>query len=426
MNLSQLDSAALLENLHTGVVVHSQDTRIIYANPTALALLRLTSNQALGKDALDPNWRFLDKHSQVLSVDSFPVNRVIKTKAPITNLEVGILDSSSDKVTWVLCNAFPEFNEQQQIKQIVVSFLDITRQKKIIPFEDIVELANDIIVVTDATPIVEDGPKIVYVNRAFTELTGYTKEEVIGKTPRILQGPKTNIETTNSIRTALSQQLAIKAQILNYSKTGKEYWLDMNIVPMKSEFDEVYYFAAVERDITEQIEREKQLKELSVRDPLTSLLNRRGFFEAGQSLIDYSKRNKNPMSLAMIDIDHFKKINDLHGHYVGDEVLINFSQTMRQYFRNSDIIVRLGGEEFAILLSDSNLANAKQKLEAFRKTIEQSAVKVEANTSINFTISVGLTTCQKDSTYNLETMLKEADKYLYKAKDAGRNQVYTP
>lgn len=426
MNLSQLDSAALLENLHTGVVVHSQDTRIIYANPTALALLRLTSNQALGKDALDPNWRFLDKHSQVLSVDSFPVNRVIKTKAPITNLEVGILDSSSDKVTWVLCNAFPEFNEQQQIKQIVVSFLDITRQKKIIPFEDIVELANDIIVVTDATPIVEDGPKIVYVNRAFTELTGYTKEEVIGKTPRILQGPKTNIETTNSIRTALSQQLAIKAQILNYSKTGKEYWLDMNIVPMKSEFDEVYYFAAVERDITEQIEREKQLKELSVRDPLTSLLNRRGFFEAGQSLIDYSKRNKNPMALAMIDIDHFKKINDLHGHYGGDEVLINFSQTMRQYFRNSDIIVRLGGEEFAILLSDSNLANAKQKLEAFRKTIEQSAVKVEANTSINFTISVGLTTCQKDSTYNLETMLKEADKYLYKAKDAGRNQVYTP
>lgn len=426
MNLSQLDSAALLENLHTGVVVHSQDTRIIYANPTALALLRLTSNQALGKDALDPNWRFLDKHSQVLSVDSFPVNRVIKTKAPITNLEVGILDSSSDKVTWVLCNAFPEFNEQQQIKQIVVSFLDITRQKKIIPFEDIVELANDIIVVTDATPIVEDGPKIVYVNRAFTELTGYTKEEVIGKTPRILQGPKTNIETTNSIRTALSQQLAIKAQILNYSKTGKEYWLDMNIVPMKSEFDEVYYFAAVERDITEQIEREKQLKELSVRDPLTSLLNRRGFFEAGQSLIDYSKRNKNPMALAMIDIDHFKKINDHYGHYVGDEVLINFSQTMRQYFRNSDIIVRLGGEEFAILLSDSNLANAKQKLEAFRKTIEQSAVKVEANTSINFTISVGLTTCQKDSTYNLETMLKEADKYLYKAKDAGRNQVYTP
>ena len=116
MNLSQLDSAALLENLHTGVVVHSQDTRIIYANPKALALLRLTSSQALGKDALDPNWRFLDKHSQVMSVDCFPVNRVIKTKTPITNLEVGILDSSSDQVTWVLCNAFPEFNDQQQIK----------------------------------------------------------------------------------------------------------------------------------------------------------------------------------------------------------------------------------------------------------------------------------------------------------------------
>tara|TARA_R110000737_G_scaffold281582_1_gene288192 strand:- start:2329 stop:3255 length:927 start_codon:yes stop_codon:yes gene_type:complete len=308
----------------------------------------------------------------------------------------------------------------------VVSFLDITRQKKIIPFEDIVELANDIIVVTDATPIVEDGPKIVYVNQAFTELTGYTKEEAIGKTPRILQGPNTSVETTDKIRTALSQQLAIKAQILNYSKTGKEYWLDMNIVPMKSEFDDVYYFAAVERDITAQIEREEQLKELSVRDPLTSLLNRRGFFEAAQALLYYSKRNKKPVTLAMIDIDHFKKINDQYGHHIGDEVLKNLTQTMRQYFRNSDIIVRLGGEEFAILLSDSTLANANEKLEAFRKTIEQSAVIIAAITSINFTISVGLATCQNASAYNLDLMLKDADKYLYKAKDAGRNQVCMP
>lgn len=307
MNLSQLDSAALLESLHTGVVVHSNDTKIIYANPKALELLRLTKDQILGKDALDPKWRFVDKNSQVMGADSFPVNRVIKTQAPITNVEVGILDSSSEKVTWVLCNAFPEFDEQQKISQIVVSFLDITRQKKIIPFEDIVELASDIIIVTEATPIVEDGPKIVYVNHAFTKLTGYTKEEVLGKTPRILQGPNTNRTTTNKIRNALAQQLPIKAEVLNYSKSGEEYWLDINIVPMKSEFGEVHYFAAVERDITEQKEREKQLKELSIRDPLTALLNRRGFFEAAQVLLGFSKRNEKPVALAMIDIDHFKK-----------------------------------------------------------------------------------------------------------------------
>tara|TARA_R110000744_G_scaffold37249_2_gene85463 strand:- start:11190 stop:12467 length:1278 start_codon:yes stop_codon:yes gene_type:complete len=423
LNLSQIDSAALLENLHTGVVVHSNDTKISYANPKALELLRLTSSQALGKDALDPNWRFVDKHSQVMSVDTFPVNRVIKTKAPITNLEVGILDSSSEKVTWVICNAFPEFDELHQITQIVVSFLDITRQKKVIPFEDIVELANDVIVVTEAAPYQDKGPKIVYVNQAFTALTGYTKEEVLGKTPRILQGPKTSNETTYKIRTALAQQLPVKAQILNYSKSGQEYWLDMNIVPMKNEFNDVFYFAAVERDVTEQIEREKVLKELSVRDPLTSLLNRRGFFEAAKASLSYAKRNIKSVSLAMIDIDLFKAINDNYGHHTGDEVLKEFATIMCECFRDSDIIGRLGGEEFCVLLTDSNLLSAKEKLDIFRDTIEKRTISIADEHLIKFTISVGLTESEKNSAYNLDAMLKQADKYLYQAKDSGRNKV---
>jgi diguanylate cyclase (GGDEF)-like protein/PAS domain S-box-containing protein len=423
VTLSQLDSSALLENLHTGVVVHNSDTSILYANSKALELLRLTRNQALGKDAFDPTWRFVDKHSQAMSVDSYPVNLVIGTQAPVSNLEVGILDGSTEKITWVLCSAYPEFDEQQQISQVIVSFLDITRQKKTIPFEDIVELANDVIVVTDATTIAEDGPKIVYVNQAFTELTGYTKAEALGKTPRILQGPNTSVETTYKIHTALSKQLPVKAQILNYSKSGKEYWLDMNIVPMKNEFNEVFYFAAVERDVTEQMEREKLLKELSVRDSLTSLLNRRGFFEAAQASLSYGERNDKPTSLAMIDIDHFKTINDTYGHHVGDQVLMAFSNTVRQFFRNSDVVGRLGGEEFGILLTDSNLFFAHEKLEAFRKFIESHPITTDTNETINFTISIGVTECQQNSDYNLDAMLKQADKYLYQAKDEGRNKI---
>ena len=425
MNLTQLNSAALLENLHTGVVVHSDDSKILYANPKALELLRLTSSQALGKDALDPNWRFLDKHSQVISVDNFPVNRVIKSKTPITNLEVGILDSSSKKITWVLCNAYPEFDEEEKINQVVVSFLDITRQKQIIPFEDIVELANDVIVVTEASPIQDQGPKIVYVNQAFTDLTGYTKEEVIGQTPRILQGPNTDLQTKHKIRKAISQQLPVKAKILNYSKSGEEYWLDMNIVPMKNEFNDVFYFAAIERDVTEQIEREKLLKELSVRDPLTSLLNRRGFFEAAKASLSYAKRNIKSVSLAMIDIDLFKTINDNHGHHTGDKVLKEFAKIMCGCFRDSDIIGRLGGEEFCVLLTDSSLLSAKEKLDMFRDTIEKNTISIQGEHLIKFTISVGLTESEseKNSEYNLDAMLKQADKYLYQAKDSGRNKV---
>lgn len=423
MNLTQFDSAALLDNLHAGVVVHSKDTKIVYANPKALKLMRLSSNQALGTDAFDPHWRFLDKHSQVMNIENYPVNRVIDTKAPITNIEVGVLDSSSDKVTWLLCNAYPELDEQQEINQIVVSFIDITRQKKIIPFEDIVELANDIIVVTEAKPFREDGPKIVYVNQAFTNLTGYTKEEIIGKTPRVLQGPNTSEETTYKIRTALAQQLPVKAQLLNYSKSGEEYWLDMNIVPMKNEFDDVFYFAAVERDVTEQIEREKLLKELSVRDSLTSLLNRRGFFEAAQTALSYAKRNNKVLSLAMIDVDHFKKINDNFGHHVGDEVLTGYAKIMQQFFRECDVVGRLGGEEFCVLLTDSTLSHAHEKLDQFREAIAKSIIKTKSLHSINFTISIGLSSGEKGSNYNLDEMLQQADKNLYIAKDLGRNNI---
>lgn len=423
MKFTELDSIGLLRNLQMGVVVHGADTQILYANSKALELLRLTVEQAIGKDAFDPNWRFWDKHNQVMSFESFPVNQVAATQAPITNLEVGILDSSSNKVTWVLCNAYPEFDEQNHISQIIVTFIDITHQKQQISFEAIVELASDIVVVTEASPITDEGPRIVYVNNAFTKLTGYSKEEVLGKTPRILQGPNTDPETRYKIRTALAQQIPVQAQLLNYSKSGREYWLDMNIVPMKNEYDEVCYFAAVERDITKQKVRENLLKELSVRDSLTSLLNRRGFFEAAQATLTYSKRNTKSVSLAMIDIDHFKKINDNHGHNVGDKVLMHMSQSMTNFFRKSDVIGRMGGEEFCVLLTDSNLDTSIDKMELFRECSEQSPVNLEDGSQVCFTISIGISEVKEGSKFQLEAMIKEADEYLYQAKETGRNKV---
>jgi len=197
----------------------------------------------------------------------------------------------------------------------------------------------------------------------------------------------------------------------------------MNIVPMKNEFNDVFYFAAIERDVTEQTEREKLLKELCVRDSLTSLLNRRGFFEAAKASLSYAKRNIKSVSLAMIDIDLFKTINDNYGHHTGDKVLKEFAKIMCECFRDRDIIGRLGGEEFCILLTDSNLLSAKEKLDMFRDAIEKNTISIEGKHLIKFTISVGLTKSEKNSEYSLDAMLKQADKYLYQAKDSGRNKV---
>ena len=139
-----------------------------------------------------------------------------------------------------------------------------------ISLEDVVRFANDIVIVTEAYPLDEPGPRIVYVNQAFTDLTGFAPEEVIGKTPRILQGPDSNPETRSEIRAALEKNQPVRTTIVNYSKSGRKYWLDLNIIPLKDSQGKVAHFAAIERDLTqiknaeEEIRKKnKQLEELN-------------------------------------------------------------------------------------------------------------------------------------------------------------------
>ena len=122
-----------------------------------------------------------------------------------------------------------------------------------IPFKSVLDQTTDIVIVTEVEPIDEPfGPKIIYVNQAFTALSGYTKEEVIGKTPRILQGDKTDKDTLRRIRVALEKKVAIHVELLNYAKDQTEYWLDFTIIPIKDSEGDIKYFAAIEHDITEQ------------------------------------------------------------------------------------------------------------------------------------------------------------------------------
>lgn len=125
---------------------------------------------------------------------------------------------------------------------------------------DIVRSTNDIVIVTEAFPLDDPGPKIIYVNDAFTRLTGYTREEVLGKTPRILQGPDSDPETRAVLRAALEKQEAVRTTIVNYSKSGKQYWLDINIIPLKNSEGNVTHFAAIERDLTESKQAEKEIR----------------------------------------------------------------------------------------------------------------------------------------------------------------------
>ena len=153
-------------------------------------------------------------------------------------------------------------------------------------------------------------------------------------------------------------------------------------------------------------------------DPLTGALNRRGCERSFEHLVGYFASNAEKFSFIMLDIDHFKKVNDTYGHDIGDEVLVQMGEIIKENIRQDDSFVRFGGEEFIVLLSDSELNTAKQKAEKIRQEIEGARLSTK---SLSVTASFGLVEYREGKT--LDNLVTEADALLYKAKEGGRNQV---
>lgn len=286
-------------------------------------------------------------------------------------------------------------------------------------FEDIVENAMDVVIVTKSDSIDNTGPEIVYVNKAFTQLTGYSKEEAIGETPRILQGKETDPETKREIRTAIEKETPVRVTIKNYSKTGDEYWLDMNIIPLKDKNGEVTHFAAIERDVTEQKNYEQELERLSRTDPLTGLLNRRAFNHLSETEFSRFKRSGDIYSVLMIDIDNFKKVNDIYGHAVGDLVIKSTAHLCEINRRLYDVLARLGGEEFCIVLPQTNKNTAYELAEKIRKTVSQMHLS-QNERDVPITISIGISESQIVDESHCD-VINRADNKMYQAKRNGRN-----
>ncbi len=176
-------------------------------------------------------------------------------------------------------------------------------------------------------------------------------------------------------------------------------------------------------NIRKRKQKEQEIIYLNYHDSLTDLYNRRYFMQTGKQEIERAKRYKEPLSLMMIDIDHFKNVNDNYGHIAGDKVLKQLSSILKESVRNADIAGRLGGEEFGIILPKSSLDKAKKVAERLRKNIENNTFKYD-KANISITISIGIAAYKKTN-INMDNLIHEADLALYEAKKIGRNCVVT-
>jgi diguanylate cyclase (GGDEF)-like protein len=165
----------------------------------------------------------------------------------------------------------------------------------------------------------------------------------------------------------------------------------------------------------------REVERLSLTDPLTGLRNRRGFLDDARRNVELTIRHKHPLSVLMLDIDHFKRVNDTYGHATGDKVLTGIALVCRKHMRTTDLLARFGGEEFCFLLPETTSQNALLLAERLRTSIAAAGFEAEAQ-SFSVTVSIGISECigEKDS---IEKLLARSDEALYQAKNTGRNRV---
>lgn len=176
------------------------------------------------------------------------------------------------------------------------------------------------------------------------------------------------------------------------------------------------------KDITEHKVLQEKLQEQANTDSLTGCHNRRCFLEEfGQEFLR-TRRYGGDLSVLMLDLDHFKAINDQYGHQAGDRVLKSFVQVCRTHMREVDVMGRLGGEEFAILLPETDIEQAFEIAERLYKAVAEQEIVLESSDPIHVTTSIGIASVA-ESDPNIEAIINRADVALYKAKEAGRNRV---
>jgi diguanylate cyclase (GGDEF)-like protein/PAS domain S-box-containing protein len=298
-------------------------------------------------------------------------------------------------------------------------------QEQLRLLEGSISRLNDIVIITEAGPFSEPGPRIVFVNEAFERRTGYSRDEVVGRSPRFLQGPNSQRRALDQIRAALEEWRPARVDLINYKKNGEPYWVDLDVSPVWDKQRKLTHWVAVGRDVTERKLAEEKIQHLAFYDALTKLPNRQLLMDRLHAALSDPGRPREG-ALMFIDLDNFKVLNDTLGHQKGDTLLQLVAERLRSCVAKGDTVARLGGDEFVILLEnrgDKPLDPAKgARAVAERILAALGEPYVLPGYLHHSTCSIGVTLFgQTDRT--VSELLKQADLAMYQAKNAGRNTV---
>ncbi|SCZ49637.1 diguanylate cyclase [Thiohalomonas denitrificans] len=269
--------------------------------------------------------------------------------------------------------------------------------------------------------VTDSRGRIEYVNPAFTALTGYRKEEVLGHTPRLLKSGSTPTAIYASLWQTITAGEVWRGEFTICRKDGTDLESALTVSPIFDEHRGIEGFVATHRDITREKTLAARMERLANTDGLTGLFNRRHLMARMEQELARARRYSRPLCLMLVDLDHFKQINDRFGHLSGDEVLTGSAQVIREVSRASDLVSRYGGEEFAVVLPETAIEKAQPMAERLRRRLAARRYYLPDRRVVSVTCSVGV--AQLGAEGGTDSLIAAADAALYRAKGAGRDRV---
>lgn len=285
---------------------------------------------------------------------------------------------------------------------------------------------SDVVMISRSSDTIEEDAHIVFVNNAFERCFGYSSDEVVGKKSNHFYGEKTQKSELERMRYAIAAHQRVNAELISYTKTGAEFWLEVSVQPLADADGRYTHDVMVGRNITARKQAESDIHSLAYFDVLTGLPNRRLLLDRVGVLLATAQRSGLISAMLFVDLDHFKFINDARGHATGDAVLGHVAFRLSNLLREADTVARIGGDEFVILV-----ANVARDLHSGAEIALTIAEKIRAAISESFEIdgqsyncgcSIGVTLMPKPG-QSKEDLLRESDTAMYRAKVAGRNQI---
>ncbi len=296
---------------------------------------------------------------------------------------------------------------------------DITKRKQI---EEKLKLSASVFTSTHEGILITDvDNKIIDVNEAFTTITGYSYDDVVGKNPKILQSGRNDQDFYAELWASLEKDGVWKGELWNRKKNGEEYVENATMSIVYDDKRRVQNYISVFTDITQQNRQHQELEHHAHYDLLTNLPNRVLFADRMKQAIAQAIRNHKLIAVAYIDIDGFKAVNDNYGHAIGDKLLILLAEQMRILLRESDTVSRVGGDEFIALFVD--IQNEDSIIPFLNRLIETLAKPISIDSfPINISASIGVAFYPQKDKLDIEQIVRQADQAMYRAKMSGKNQ----